>query len=731
MSTTGEIENALHTALYCPQCREKNLPQWKYCAQCGASLWEACLRCGEMCAAGESYCGACGACLNELVAEQVERLESDLRTAAELEAAFRFDEAIALLANVAKNDHPRLAEHAGQAKQRIARLTEQRRQLWTVAEEARQRANGCVADADYDGAARFIESVPVTLQDEDLRQLGDQIARRRREIDDLTREMQDAVRERRLLELPSCIERLLALKPDHAYARSVAEQVQKRLVAAAKKMLAVHRYDQSLHLLDQISGWADAADFEPVRRQAMELAWLDRDLRNAPFIDNTLVAVAERLCRLVPNDAHAARLRNELHRRIRLAKDKRHERPLAWRNPPKQTPLGVPVEWLTGFQRVACAETLDRSDLSRHPGRFAVACGLALAGVKRASLRINLLSGQRQGVLHRAKHLIRSQTVRSAWGIDIGVSSLKAVKLVCGDAKQQAVVEAAVLIEHAKPLSHAANGEEEDRLVSETLKTLCERHSIKNDVVCVGLSGRMTLSRQIVLPPVGLAKAAKLIQFEASRQFPIPLDQLAWDYQILGPASNPNAASKTPDETRRQALLIAARRARTQPLVDAFRRLHAPIDLLQPDFVALHNFLVYDRLTAQGDSPSGDANRVVAAVDIGCDVTNLVVSSPHSLWHRSCGVAGQNFTRALVTQFNLTLAKAEQRKRTPESAERLSDLYKALSPVCDDLLAEVQQSLAAYAESQPNCSVERVFGLGGGFSLHGLLRCFLDPSHFL
>ncbi len=112
----------------------------------------------------------------------------------------------------------------------------------------------------------------------------------------------------------------------------------------------------------------------------------------------------------------------------------------------------------------------------------------------------------------------------------------------------------------------------------------------------------------------------------------------------------------------------------------------------------------------------------MAAVDVGCNVTNLVVSSPQSLWFRSCGVAGHSFTRALVTEFKLSLAQAEQRKRSPESAERFSDLYEAISPVFEDLLQELRQALAAYAVAQPDRPVQRLLGVGGGLSLHGMLR---------
>lgn len=722
MSMIEEMENVSRAALCCPRCRQENLPQWKFCAQCGTPLWEQCLRCGEPCAAGESYCGACGACLGDVAAEQIEQLEAGFHAASEMAATSRFGEAITLLTRISKNDHPRLVEHAARAKELLDQLVAQRQHQRVVVEQMCQRAQQCFDAFDYDGAARLIDQVPSPLQDEETRQLRTQIGECQKEMDLLAKELRDAVHHKRLLELPSHIRRLLALKPDHAYAKNVAGQVQKRLVVAAKKMLAEHRYDQALQLLDQIPAPTDVAAFQQLHRQAAELAWLDWDLRNAPVIDDTLVAVAERLRRLAPDNAHAVRLCNELQRRVQLAKDGQHHQPFLWVRPPKQTPLGVPVEWLASFRRVAHAETLDCPDLVKYPGRFAVACGLALAGVKQAALRINLLSGQQQGMLQRVKHLMRSRTKRSAWGIDLGTSSLKAVKLAWDEAKRQAVIESAVLMEHAKVLSHAANDTEEGRLVAETLKAFLDSHQIKNDLVCVGLPGRRVLNCQIDLPPVNLAKVSKLVQYEAPHKFPIPLDQLAWDYQLLGPSPNPNSVPKTPDEKPRQALLIAARRTTVQPLIDTFQRLNVQVDLLQPDFVALHNFLVYDCLAPPGDSPSGEAYSTEAAVDIGCDVTNVVVSSPHSLWFRSCGVAGHNFTRALVKEFNLTVAQAEQRKRAPESAERLSDLYEALSPVFNDLLKEVQRSLTAYSESQPDRPIRSIFGLGGGFSLHGLFR---------
>ena len=131
------------------------------------------------------------------------------------------------------------------------------------------------------------------------------------------------------------------------------------------------------------------------------MAFLAWDLRNAPRLDATLVAVAERLRKPAPDDAPMMKLCDEVGRRLKLAKTDRLAAMAAWAHPPQETPLGAADRCAVrlsphhlrgaGLQRVR--------HRARFPGRFAVACGLALAGVGQAALRINLLAAQQRGVL--------------------------------------------------------------------------------------------------------------------------------------------------------------------------------------------------------------------------------------------------------------------------------------------------------------------------------------------
>lgn len=722
---TEDVEKLEDAAVNCRRCAAFNPPRRKFCVKCGAPLRERCPQCQTECTVSDAYCDGCGVNLDQLVADQVQQIEADFRAVEELRLECQFDKAIALLIPISKNHHPRLVDHTSRAGSLISELVTDRDQQRTIAEEFYQEARRCLESFNYQRAAEILERIPPPLRHDAIKDLYVQIESRRQEIAMLNEETHAAVREKRLVDLPSLIDRLLALVPDHAYAKKLAEQMQERLMVAAMKQLTNHQYDSAVQLLRQMAPSVHNPQAQSLYEKAMECAWLTWDLRNAPLIDDTLAAVAGRLRQLAPADSQAAKLAIEIQKRTRAAKTDERPQSLLWARPPKQTALGIPVEGLTGFQRLILGDSANQPDLRRQPGRFAVACGLALAGIKQSALPINLLSAQQQGVLHRVKRLTQPQiaVTRKAWGLDMGVSGLKAVRLAWNKSRQQAVIEAAELIEHAKLLTYAANDIEKRKITADTLDVFLDRHQIKSERLCAALPGRLALSRQIQVPPIESAKLTKLVQLQAPGLFPFPLEQLAWDFQVL--ADDPpqsDGAAESPAETLRQAVLIAARDATVEHFLDTFEEAGIRVDLLQTDCVALHNYLAYEHF-ATSDAPlQAKTNPVVAALAIGGETTNIVVSSPQSFWSYTCGVAGHSFTRALVKEFNLTVANAEQLKRTPESASRLSDMYRALSPVFADLLKELQRALAAYAKAQPDRLADHIIGLGGGFALHGLFR---------
>ena len=92
------------------------------------------------------------------------------------------------------------------------------------------------------------------------------------------------------------------------------------------------------------------------------------------------------------------------------------------------------------------------------------------------------------------------------------------------------------------------------------------------------------------------------------------------------------------------------------------------------------------------------------------------------IWFRSFSPAGDDFTRALIGQLKLTRSAAEELKRNPASAPRLSRFHGAIQPVLAELAEEIRRSVASFQQTYPHLTVRRLYGVGGGFRTHGLLR---------
>src|SRR5262245_56416826 len=117
-----------------------------------------------------------------------------------------------------------------------------------------------------------------------------------------------------------------------------------------------------------------------------------------------------------------------------------------------------------------------------------------------------------------------------AWGIDIGLSALKALRLE--NINGVATATAFDYVEHPKILSQP--DADPDLLTREALEKFLSRNSLRGDIVAVSVAGQAGLARFVKLPPVEEKKISDIVKFEAKQQIPFPLEEVVWDYQKIG-----------------------------------------------------------------------------------------------------------------------------------------------------------------------------------------------------
>jgi len=292
----------------------------------------------------------------------------------------------------------------------------------------------------------------------------------------------------------------------------------------------------------------------------------------------------------------------------------------------------------------------------------------------------------------------------SAWAIDIGTNSLKAVRLSHG-AKGYEVV-GFDYIEHSKIVSGGEVSEDERReIIDETLNTFLERNDLGKDEVAICIAGHNSFARFIKLPPVEKKRIPEIVQFEAVQQIPFDINEVEWDWQLMGDS----------DSTDMEVGLFAIKNELISEVMDHFTRKNIKVTCVQISPMALYNFYLYDQKVSE---------KGTVIIDMGAENTTLVVCTKNMVWQRSIRIGGNSFTEAISEAFKMRFAKAEKLKRSAPMSKYVRQIFTAMKPVFTDLGSEIQRSLGFYSSSGTGREggFSKVIALGGGMKLQGLAK---------
>jgi len=306
-----------------------------------------------------------------------------------------------------------------------------------------------------------------------------------------------------------------------------------------------------------------------------------------------------------------------------------------------------------------------------------------------------------------------ASAIHGVWAIDIGTNSLKALRL--RPLEESFEVIGFDYIEHSKILSSEDVDEEQrDRIIIATLDKFVGRNDVTKEEVAISVAGHNSFARFIKLPPVEKKRVPEIVQFEAVQQIPFDINEVEWDWQIMG-----DPASK---ET--EVGIFAIKNEVISTIMDYFARENIQVSCVQISPMALYNYALYDQ---KDISASGD--KAVVILDMGAENTTLVVCSKSGVWQRSIRIGGNAFTEAIAETFKLHFAKAEKLKRTAPMSKYVRQLFTAMKPVFTDLGSEIQRSLGFYSSSGPgrNKGFSKIIALGGGMKLQGVAK-YLQQS---
>jgi type IV pilus assembly protein PilM len=724
--------------IHCPDCGQGNIAERKFCAGCGRGLWEPCLACGASNGALEKFCGVCGSNLLELVREQVERFDTVFEQALALKALYRHGEAIQQLELIEKSDHPRLKSYFAQCQELAQELEADFKRLQSKREDLFLEAGRLWELHRYEEAAAALQRVPEPLRLPYMQKLLDEVEGILAELPALEAAIKEAVANRRTQDILPRVQRYLELKPDNQEMLELGEKLghlQKRqletrrnqLINSARQKIALHEYALAERLVEQVHPSVRTPEidkfFEYCQNRAQEVAWLIRDLQAPAVFDEHVLPLAERLQKLRPNDQAVARLVGRIRRLAEQHAAATHGK--RRRSVPAQrlSPFGFPVDLLEGFRRIDDEQIRNLECYRQNYTSFYVACGLALQGLNRSRMSLNVLPGQKRSLLGLASSLLKKRP-KAAWGINLGNHGLKAIKLAIEEDASKAAAEselraiACEYIPYSQPLT--APDISPELMISEALEKFLQAQQLQDEAICVSYPAVKTLARFVVLPPADKKKLPDLIKFEARQQIPFPLENITWDHHVR----------ELPGGEGRELTIFAVRTDEAQQYLFPFEQLKLNVDVLQPENLALHNYCEFDHmedcLASDAGQETSKAHRRLAVLDLGAASTNLLVANQQTLWVRNIPLGSERLTKALISQFQLTYDQAEQWKQRPTPGAFASKTWRATEPCLRDLLSEVQRSLDSFEHNHRQCKIQQLLVVGGGIRLHGLLAALRD-----
>src|SRR5882762_5137125 len=259
--------------------------------------------------------------------------------------------------------------------------------------------------------------------------------------------------------------------------------------------------------------------------------------------------------------------------------------------------------------------------------------------------------------------------------------------------------------------SLGAEGAQETTREATILKALQDtitEKGLKARNVNVCAPGFHVFSKFVKLPPVDASKVTQIIQYEAQQNVPFPLEEVVWDYQILGSAPSGEL----------EVLLVAIKADIVEGLFRVTEAAGLHLQLADVSPAALCNAFRYNY---------GDLEDCTMLLDIGAKTSNLLFFEKNKVYARSINLGANSITQDFANESKLSFADAEKKKisegfvslggayEEPENAHQAA-ISKVARQFMTRLHIQVNQTMQFYRGQQGGSAPQRLF-LSGGASL--------------
>ena len=230
--------------------------------------------------------------------------------------------------------------------------------------------------------------------------------------------------------------------------------------------------------------------------------------------------------------------------------------------------------------------------------------------------------------------------------------------------------------------------------------------------------GFHVFSKFVKLPPVDTSKVTQIIQYEAQQNVPFPLEEVVWDYQILGTSATGEL----------EVLLVAIKSDIVEGLFRTTEAAGTKLSLVDVSPAALANAFRYSY---------GDLEGCSMLLDIGAKTSNLLFFDKENIYARGINIGANSITADFAKESKLPHDEAEVIKieqgfvslggayEEPEDPHQQA-ISKIARQVMTRLHIQVNQTIQFYRGQQGGAAPVRLFLSGGASTMPYTAQFFAE-----
>lgn len=222
----------------------------------------------------------------------------------------------------------------------------------------------------------------------------------------------------------------------------------------------------------------------------------------------------------------------------------------------------------------------------------------------------------------------------------------------------------------------------------------------------------LLLTKTIKIPHVDEARRAEVIQFEAEKNIPYPINEVSWDYEII-----------SDDGVETEIFLTSMKSTAADDFCMALSQAGVIPESIEASSILDYNAWKY----------CGLENDVIL-LNVGSRFTNLMIAREDGVFVRSIPVGGNSITQAVADSLGCDFVKAEELKRGFFANASLSSnagaehFTNAATSVMRRIGVEIKRSIVNYRRTSRVEAPKKIYLCGRGSLLPGFAEFLAEDQ---